>query len=72
MKSLVDMGLQEMTWGDEPGPIENSGEVEVIVDPLGICGFDMYAHDGHDERWLGHEACIRATSGWYKGKRVVI
>ena len=76
MKALVYTGVQEMTWRDEPEPIVNRGEVEVIVDAVGICGSDMHAYHGHDERRpapliLGHEASGRATSGRYKGKRVV-
>lgn len=76
MKALVYTGIQEMTWRDEPEPIANNGEVEVTVDAVGICGSDMHAYHGHDERRpapliLGHEASGRATSGRYKGKRVV-
>lgn len=76
MKALVYTGVQELTWRDEPEPIVNSGEVEVIVDAVGICGSDMHAYHGHDDRRpapliLGHEASGRAVSGRYKGKRVV-
>lgn len=76
MKALVYTGVQEMTWRDEPEPIVHNGDVEVMVDAVGICGSDMHAYHGHDERRpapliLGHEASGRATSGRYKGKRVV-
>jgi threonine dehydrogenase-like Zn-dependent dehydrogenase len=76
MKALVYTGVGEMTWRNEPEPIVDNGEVEVVVDAVGICGSDMHAYHGHDERRpapliLGHEACGRPTSGRYKGRRVV-
>jgi len=76
MKALVYTGVEELTWRDEPDPKAGHGDVEIVVEAAGICGSDMHAYLGHDERRpapliLGHEACGRAVSGSSKGKRVV-
>lgn len=76
MKALVYTGVQKMTWQNTADPDVSEGEIEIIVEAAGICGSDMHAYLGHDDRRpapliLGHEASGRATSGRYKGKRVV-
>jgi 2-desacetyl-2-hydroxyethyl bacteriochlorophyllide A dehydrogenase len=76
MKALVYTGVKEMSWQDVPDPEPSDGEVEINVEAVGICGSDLHAYMGHDERRpapliLGHEASGRATTGRYKGKRVV-
>ncbi len=76
MKALVCTGIRELAWRDEPDPVLGDGEVEIVVEAAGICGSDMHAYLGRDERRpvpliLGHEASGTAASGRYKGKRVV-
>jgi L-iditol 2-dehydrogenase len=76
MKALVYTGPKTMVLRDEPDPQANE-DVVVKVDVCGICGSDMHAYLGHDERRpppqiLGHEAAGVATSGIYKGKRVAL
>ena len=76
MKALVYTGPKTLVFRDEPDPQANK-DVVVKVDVCGICGSDMHAYLGHDERRpppqiLGHEAAGVATSGLYKGKRVAL
>jgi len=76
MKALVYTGVQELKWQDMPDPKLSDGDVEVAVEAVGICGSDMHAYLGHDVRRpapliLGHEASGLATTGKFKGKRVV-
>ena len=77
MKALVYTGPNEIEFRDEPKPEPASGEVVVEIEAVGICGSDMHAYFGHDERRpapliLGHEACGRALGGRFDGQRVVI
>lgn len=76
MKALVYTGPKTLVVRDEPDPQANE-DVIVRVDVCGICGSDMHAYLGHDERRpppqiLGHEAIGVATSGALEGKRVAI
>jgi len=76
MKALVYTGVQELKWQHMPDPKLSEGDVEIVVEAAGICGSDMHAYLGHDERRpapliLGHEASGLATTGKFKGKRVV-
>ncbi len=76
MKALIYTGEQELVWRDISDPVIENGEVEIKIEAAGICGSDMHAYLGHDERRpppliLGHEACGTVSSGRYKGKRVV-
>ena len=64
-------------YQDEPAPEPGSGEVVVNIEAVGICGSDMHAYLGHDERRvppliLGHEAVGRVAEGSASGSRVVI
>ena len=77
MKALVYTGPNEIEFRDEPKPEPASGEVVVEIEAVGICGSDMHAYFGHDERRpapliLGHEACGRALGGRFDGQRVGI
>lgn len=78
MKALVYTANQEMTYRDEPEPVcENSDDNLIEIESVGICGSDMHAFLGHDARRvppliLGHEAVGRVIKGQLKGKRVVL
>lgn len=77
MRALVYTGPNQLEYRAEPDPEPRSGEVIVAVDAVGICGSDMHAYHGHDERRqapliLGHEAAGVAVSGQLKGRRVTI
>ena len=77
MKALVYTGPEQMAYADHAEPSPGSGEVLVRIISSGICGSDMHAFLGHDERRpapliLGHEAAGRIASGPRTGERVVI
>lgn len=77
MKALVYTGPKQIELRDEPDPKAFEDEVLVRVEAVGICGSDMHAYFGHDERRpppliLGHEACGRALGGRFQDQRVVI
>jgi len=77
MKALVYTGPETLVYADEPEPVAGEGEAVVRIEAVGICGSDMHAYFGHDERRpapliLGHEACGRVVGGRLAGKRVTI
>ncbi|MFN3824466.1 MAG: zinc-binding dehydrogenase [Pseudorhodobacter sp.] len=77
MKALVYTAPHRMEWRDEPLPVPEPGEVLVRVHAAGICGSDMHAFHGHDDRRpapliLGHEAAGRVATGPRTGERVTI
>jgi threonine dehydrogenase-like Zn-dependent dehydrogenase len=77
MKALVYTATQELEFRDEPDPVAGELEVLVKVEASGICGSDMHAYHGHDERRippliLGHEAAGIVMSGQYEGQRMVL
>ena len=77
MKALVYTGTQELVYRDEVNPSEVSGESILKVHASGICGSDMHAYHGHDERRvppliLGHEVSGEVQNGKFKGKDVVL
>ena len=77
MKALVYTGPEQIVYRDEPDPDPAAGEVVVKIEAVGICGSDMHAYFGHDERRpapliLGHEASGIALDGRFEGQRVVI
>lgn len=77
MKALVYTATQEVTFRDEPDAIANDDEVMVKIEASGICGSDMHAYHGHDERRvppliLGHEAAGTVLDGKYAGQRMVL
>jgi L-gulonate 5-dehydrogenase len=78
MKALVYTGPHEMEVRDvgEPAPSADD-EVLIKVAACGICGSDMHAWHGHDERRpapliLGHEAVGVIVEGGQAGTRVVV
>ncbi len=77
MKALVYTGVEELTYRDEKDPIEKNGESLLKVHASGICGSDMHAYHGHDERRippliLGHEVSGKILNGKFKDKTAVL
>ncbi len=77
MKALVYTGPQALEFRDAPDPQTGEGEVTIRVESVGICGSDMHAYLGHDDRRpapliLGHEAAGIITDGPRAGERVTI
>lgn len=77
MKALVYTANQEMTYREEPEPDVANGDALIQIESVGICGSDMHAYLGHDERRippliLGHEAVGTVIQGNQKGQRVVL
>ena len=77
MKALVYTANEEMTYRDEPDPRPVPGDALIAIESVGICGSDMHAYLGHDERRvppliLGHEAVGTVLEGSTPGQRVVL
>ncbi len=77
MKALVYTGVEELTYRDELDPLEKEGESILKVHASGICGSDMHAYHGKDERRvppliLGHEVSGQIINGKYKDKIAVL
>ncbi|NRA99288.1 MAG: alcohol dehydrogenase catalytic domain-containing protein [Rhodobacteraceae bacterium] len=77
MKALVYTGPETLEMRDAPDPTAGAGEVLVAIDSVGICGSDMHAYLGHDDRRpapliLGHEAAGTIVGGARDGVRVTI
>ena len=77
MKALVYTGIEQLEIRDMPDPIAGKGESLVKIDFCGICGSDMHAYLGHDDRRpapliLGHEGAGRIFGGARDGEQVTI
>lgn len=77
MKALVYEGLETLAIRDVPMPLVGDGEHLVRIEAAGICGSDMHAYLGHDDRRpapliLGHEAAGVICDGPMKDTRVTI
>jgi len=77
MKALVYTGIEKLTYRDEKDPIEKEGESILKVHASGICGSDMHAYHGKDERRvppliLGHEVSGKIINGRFKNKSAVL
>jgi threonine dehydrogenase-like Zn-dependent dehydrogenase len=77
MKALVYTGVEELTYREEKNPKEIAGESIIKVLASGICGSDMHAYHGKDERRnapliLGHEVSGIIQNGKLINKTVVI
>ncbi|MEE2944415.1 MAG: alcohol dehydrogenase catalytic domain-containing protein [Pseudomonadota bacterium] len=77
MKALVYEGVEKLEMRDVPVPTVKDGEHLVRIHAVGICGSDIHAYLGHDERrpaplTLGHEAAGVVEDGPWKGRRVTI
>ncbi len=77
MKALVYTAAETLGMADMPDPVPQANEVLVRVEAVGICGSDIHAFLGHDERRpppliLGHEVAGTIVSGPRKGQRVTV
>lgn len=77
MRALVYTAPQTLEVLDRPDPRVSDGEVLIHVESVGICGSDMHAFLGHDERRpapliLGHEVAGTIASGDRTGQRVTV
>ena len=77
MHALVYTGTQKIDYREEKDPIIKPGESLIKVQASGICGSDMHAYHGNDERRvppliLGHEISGVSLGGKLKNKNVVI
>lgn len=76
MKALVYTGPETLDYRDTTDP-QAAGDALIRVDHVGICGSDMHAWAGHDERRpapliLGHEAAGTVVDGPDAGNRVTV
>ena len=77
MKALIYTGVEQLAFRDAADPNPAAGEVLIDIAHVGICGSDMHAYLGHDERRpapliLGHEAAGVIDGGPRDGERVTI
>ena len=77
MHALVYIGTETLVYREEKNPILKNGESIIKVKASGICGSDMHAYHGKDERRippliLGHEVSGTVDEGKFKGKEVVL
>ncbi|MCK0096463.1 alcohol dehydrogenase catalytic domain-containing protein [Yoonia sp. F2084L] len=77
MKALVYDDVEKLVYRYMPDPVPALGQSLIRIEASGICGSDMHAYLGHDERRpapliLGHEAAGRVVGGDLDGKRVTI
>lgn len=68
MKALVYTAPQQTIYREEPDPVLQEGDALVKVGATGICGSDLHAWLGHDDRRipplvLGHEAAGTLENG---------
>lgn len=74
MKALVYTGTMRSEIRDVPLAVPGPGQVVVDLAFCGLCGSDMHAWHGHDERRvpplvLGHEAVGVVRDGALAGKK---
>ena len=77
MHALVYTGTNKIDFREEKDPTPKPGESLIKVKASGICGSDMHAYHGNDERRippliLGHEVSGTSLDGKFKNKDVVI
>ena len=77
MKALVYTGAYQLEMQDLPQPDPRPGQVIVDLAYCGLCGSDMHAYHGLDDRRvpplvLGHEPVGHVREGPLKGKRVAM
>ncbi len=77
MQALVYTGTQKLVYREEKNPKVVNGESIVKVSASGICGSDMHAYHGKDDRRippliLGHEISGTIDKGKFAGKKVIL
>ena len=77
MHALVYTGTNKIDFREEKNPIAKPGESLIKVKASGICGSDMHAFHGNDERRLpplilGHEISGTIDKGKFAGKKVIL
>jgi len=77
MRALVYTGTQKLVYREEKNPKVINGESIVKVSASGICGSDMHAYHGKDNRRippliLGHEISGTINKGKFAGKKVIL
>ncbi len=77
MKALVYTGPESLEYREFDTPVAGEGEELIRIERVGICGSDMHAYLGHDERRpapliLGHEAAGVIVGGPREGERVTV
>lgn len=77
MKALVYDGIETLNFREMPDATPMVDEHLIRVDAVGICGSDMHAYLGHDNRRpapliLGHEAAGVIVGGPRDGARVTV
>ena len=77
MYALVYTDTQTLIYREEKNPKITNGESIIKVSASGICGSDMHAYHGKDERRippliLGHEISGTIDKGKENGKKVVL
>jgi len=77
MKALVYTGPETLAYQEVADPEPQTGEQLIKIDSVGICGSDMHAYLGHDDRRpapliLGHEVAGVIQGGPRDGTRVTV
>ena len=77
MRALVYTDIQTLIYREEKNPKTINGESIIKVSASGICGSDMHAYHGHDNRRippliLGHEISGIVAVGKNIGQNVII
>ena len=77
MKALVYDAVETLVYRDMPDPVVAEGQSLIRIGASGICGSDMHAFLGHDDRRpapliLGHEAAGTIVGGPKNGELVTI
>ena len=77
MKALVYTDIEKIVYKDYTDPVIKTGESLIKVKASGICGSDMHAYHGKDERRvppliLGHEITGVIEKGKNIGRKVII
>jgi L-iditol 2-dehydrogenase len=77
MKALVYTAPEMLDYRDVPDPEPGQDHHLIRIDSVGICGSDMHAYLGHDDRRpapliLGHEGAGTVLGGPLDGRRVTI
>lgn len=77
MKALIYTDVETLEYCEVADPVPAQGEELIRILASGICGSDMHAYRGHDDRRpapliLGHEAAGIVSGGADDGRRVTI